>query len=67
VKPPIYGYLRATDDLHDDEIRQRELGLAKLAVAEIVTGLFEDSLSRDEQITFGHQLQDLAKGFRQRR
>jgi hypothetical protein len=42
------------------------LGSVGLRVAEIVTGLFEDSLSRDEQIAFGHQLVDLAEGFRQR-
>jgi hypothetical protein len=34
VKPLIYGCLRATDDLNDDEIRQMELGLEKLANAE---------------------------------
>ena len=34
MKPLIYGYLRATDDLDDDEIRRRELGLEKLADAE---------------------------------
>jgi hypothetical protein len=85
VKPLIYGYLRAADDLDDDEIRQRELDLEKLAdakglclatiyyeyvpsrqdvvndlrsnvglrVAESVTGLFEDSLSHDEQTPSG--------------
>jgi hypothetical protein len=42
------------------------LGNVGLRVAEIVTGLFEDSLSHDEQIAFGHQLVDLAEGFRQR-
>lgn len=42
------------------------LGSVGLRVAEIVTGLFEDSLSHDEQIAFGHQLVDLAEGFRQR-
>jgi hypothetical protein len=34
VKPLIYGYLRAIDDLDDDEIRQRELGFEQLADAE---------------------------------
>jgi hypothetical protein len=34
VKPLIYGYLRATDDHDDNEIRRRELGLEKLADAE---------------------------------
>lgn len=42
------------------------LGNVGLRVAEIVTGLFEDSLSHDEQIPFGHQLVNLAEGFRQR-
>lgn len=35
-------------------------------VAEMVTGLFEDTLTPDEQIAFGHQLVELAEGFRQR-
>lgn len=34
MKPLIYGYLRVTDDLDDDEIRQMELGLEKLADTE---------------------------------
>ncbi len=42
------------------------LGNVGLRVAEIVTGLFEDSLCHDEQIAFGHQLVNLAEGFRQR-
>lgn len=42
------------------------LGSVGLRVSEIVTGLFEDSLSHDEQIAFGHQLVELAEGFRQR-
>ncbi|MGH3853232.1 MAG: hypothetical protein ACRDR6_06975 [Pseudonocardiaceae bacterium] len=42
------------------------LGGVGLRVAEIVTGLFEDSLSQDDQIAFGHQLVGLAEGFRQR-
>ncbi len=37
-----------------------------IRVGEIVTGLFEDSLSCDEQIAFGQQLVELAEGFRQR-
>lgn len=35
-------------------------------VAEMVTGLFEDTLTTDEQIAFGYQLVELAEGFRQR-
>lgn len=35
-------------------------------VAEMVIGLFEDTLTPDEQIAFGHQLVELAEGFRQR-
>ena len=35
-------------------------------VSEMVTGLFEDTLTRDEQIAFGHQLVELAESFRQR-
>ena len=35
-------------------------------VAEMVTDLFEDTLTPDEQIAFGHQLVELAEGFRQR-
>ncbi len=45
MKPLIYGYLRVTDDLDDDEIRQRELGLEKLADAEglcLATIYYED-------------------------
>lgn len=42
------------------------LGSVGLRIAEIITGLFEDSLSHDEQIAFGHRLVNLAEGFRQR-
>lgn len=34
MKPLIYGYLQATDDHDDNEIRRRELDLEKLADAE---------------------------------
>lgn len=34
VNPLAYGYLRVTQDLADDEIRQQEQGLEKLAEAE---------------------------------
>lgn len=42
------------------------LGSVGIRVGEVVTGLFEDSLSSDEQIVFGNQLTELAEGFRQR-
>ncbi|MEO7196288.1 MAG: hypothetical protein ABIZ05_16000 [Pseudonocardiaceae bacterium] len=42
------------------------LGGVGLRVAEIVTGLFEDSLRHDDQIAFEHQLVGHAEGFRQR-
>lgn len=42
------------------------LGSVGIRVGEIVTGLFEDSLSCDEQLAFEHQLKELADGFRQR-
>ncbi|HEY3893975.1 MAG TPA: hypothetical protein VGL88_01260 [Pseudonocardiaceae bacterium] len=42
------------------------LGSVGIRVGEIVTGLFEDSLSRDEQIDFEYQLRVIAEGFRQR-
>lgn len=42
------------------------LGSVGIRVGEMVTGLFEDSLSCDEQLAFGQQLVELAEGFRQR-
>jgi hypothetical protein len=42
------------------------LGSVGIRVGEIVTGLFEDSLSCDEQLAFAGQLVKLAEGFRQR-
>lgn len=42
------------------------LGSVGIRVGEIVTGLFEDSLSCDEQLAFAGQLGELAEGFRQR-
>lgn len=42
------------------------LGSVGIRVSEIVTGLFEDSLSCDEQLAFGQQLTELAEGFRRR-
>ncbi len=42
------------------------LGTVGIRVSEIVTGLFEDSLSCDEQRAFSSQLTELAEGFRQR-
>ncbi|MDQ2884300.1 MAG: hypothetical protein M3Y48_24975 [Actinomycetota bacterium] len=34
MKPLIYGYLRITEDLEDDQVQQLERGLEKLAEAE---------------------------------
>jgi hypothetical protein len=42
------------------------LGSVGIRVGEIVTGLFEDSLSCDEQSTFARQLGEVAEGFRER-
>lgn len=42
------------------------LGSVGIRVGEIVTGLFEDSLSCDEQSAFEQQLRELAVGFRHR-
>jgi hypothetical protein len=42
------------------------LGNIGIRVGEVVTGLFEDSLSCDEQSAFEQQLRELADGFRQR-
>jgi hypothetical protein len=42
------------------------LGSVGIRMSEIVTGLFEDSLSCDEQLAFEEQLTELAEGFRQR-
>ncbi|MGH3720425.1 MAG: hypothetical protein ACRDRI_16580 [Pseudonocardiaceae bacterium] len=50
----------------DDRELLMLLGGVGLRVAEIVTGLFDDSLSHDEQIAFEYQLVGLAEGFRQR-
>lgn len=50
----------------DDRELLMLLGSVGIRVGEIVTGLFEDSLSCDEQLAFGQQLVELAEGFRQR-
>jgi hypothetical protein len=42
------------------------LGSVGIRVGKMVTGLFEDSLSHDEQLVFGQQLVELAEGFRER-
>jgi hypothetical protein len=42
------------------------LGSVGIRVSEIVTGLFEDSLSCEEQCAFERQLRGLAEGFRRR-
>jgi hypothetical protein len=50
----------------DDRELLMLLGSVGIRVGEIVTGLFEDNLSCEEQIVFGQQLGELAEGFRQR-
>jgi hypothetical protein len=50
----------------DDRELLMLLGSVGIRVGELVTGLFEDSLSCEEQIVFGQQLVELADGFRQR-
>jgi hypothetical protein len=42
------------------------LGTVGKRVSQIVTGLFEDSLTSDYQIDFANQLTQLANGFRHR-
>ena len=42
------------------------LGAVGIRVSQMVTGLFEDSLSYDEQLAFSKQLIELADNFRQR-
>jgi hypothetical protein len=42
------------------------LGAVGIRVGEMVTGLFEDSLSCDEQRLFEQQLRELAEGFGRR-
>ena len=42
------------------------LGSVDIRISEMVTGLFEDSLSCNEQINFENQRRELAEGFRQR-
>jgi hypothetical protein len=50
----------------DDRELLMLLGSVGIRVGEIVMGLFEDSLSCEEQIVFGQRLTELAEGFRQR-
>ena len=50
----------------DDRDLLMSLGSVDIRVGEIVTGLFEDNLSCDEQLAFSNQLTDLAEGFQQR-
>lgn len=42
------------------------LGSVGIRVGEVVTELFEDSLSCDELSAFEHQFRELAEGFRRR-
>jgi hypothetical protein len=50
----------------DDRELLMLLGTIGIRVSEMVTGLFEDSLSCEEQLAFSSQLTELAEGFRQR-
>ena len=50
----------------DDRELLMLLGSVGIRVGEIVTGLFEDSLSCEVQSAFENQLTELAEGFRQR-
>lgn len=50
----------------DDRELLTLLGSVGIRIGEVVTGLFEDSLSCDEQLAFSAQLTELADGFRQR-
>jgi hypothetical protein len=50
----------------DDRDLLMLLGTVGIRVGEIVTSLFEDSLSCDEQLGFAGQLGELAEGFRRR-
>ena len=50
---------------HDRELFML-LGTVGIRISEMVTGLFEDSLSCDEQLAFAGQLTELAEGFRER-
>lgn len=50
----------------DDRELLMLLGTVGIRISEMVTGLFEDSLSGDEQWVFEQQLRELAEGFRER-
>ena len=50
----------------DDRELLMLLGSVGIRISEMVTGLFEDSLSCEEQRAFEQQLRELADGFRQR-
>jgi hypothetical protein len=39
------------------------LGTVSIRVSEMVTGLFDDSVSCEEQSSFAQQLRELAEGF----
>jgi hypothetical protein len=42
------------------------LGTVDKRISGVVTGLFEDTLTRDEQTLFANQLVEIAEGFRRR-
>ena len=50
---------------HDRDLLMR-LGTVGKRISGIVTGLFEDTLTRDEQTHFADQLIEVAEGFRRR-
>lgn len=50
----------------DDRELLMLLGTVGIRVSAMVAGLFEDSLSCEEQLAFSTQLTELAEGFRQR-
>lgn len=52
--------------IRDDHDLLTLLGSVGIRVGEIATGLFEDSLSCDDQLAFAGQLGELTEGFRRR-
>lgn len=58
MKPLIYGYIRVTADLADDEVQQLECGLAKLAEAE---GLHLTEIRSEYQPGYYGTLHELAR------
>jgi hypothetical protein len=67
VKFPAHGYRHIPEDLNAAD-RHLLLLMGSLGnrVADIITGLFEDNLSRNEQLASVDQAAELAEEFRQR-